>query len=253
MVLVSLSAVTVGLGEHEYLTAKRSRCSSSVCMRCLRRTTSACAGIESPHELLSGAERLKADAPPLPNGANRRFLHLFNLDHTGETSRKMLEPSRAPKSLPDADCDSEREYTNTRRYVATQEQPQYHTASSRKGVGHIYRARKPKHSSRMNSEGKRPGSRRSPEASPARRGALTRGSKMSSSPPSGRSAGIQGSVALRDINTSGAAGATILPFTAGEGDKRALTKGKRGERVRGLARLHSPQADSPVYRYSTSR
>lgn len=34
-------------------------------------------------------------------------------------------------------------------------------------------------------------------------------------------------LASGDINTSDAAGATILPFTAGEGDKRALTKGKR--------------------------
>lgn len=59
-------------------------------------------------------------------------------------------------------------------------------------------------------------------------------------------------LASGDINTSGAAGATILPFTAGEGDKRALTKGKREKRVRGLACLHSPQANSPIYRYSTS-
>lgn len=34
-------------------------------------------------------------------------------------------------------------------------------------------------------------------------------------------------LASGDINTSDAAGATILPFTAGEGDKRALTKGKQ--------------------------
>lgn len=34
-------------------------------------------------------------------------------------------------------------------------------------------------------------------------------------------------LASGDINTSDAAGATILPFTAGEGDKRTLTKGKR--------------------------
>lgn len=34
-------------------------------------------------------------------------------------------------------------------------------------------------------------------------------------------------LASGDINTSDAAGATILPFTAGEGDKRALTKGER--------------------------
>lgn len=37
-------------------------------------------------------------------------------------------------------------------------------------------------------------------------------------------------LASGDINTSDAAVATILPFTAGEGDKRTLTKGKR-ERV----------------------
>lgn len=56
-------------------------------------------------------------------------------------------------------------------------------------------------------------------------------------------------LASGDINTSDAAEATILPFTAGEGDKRALTKGKREKALRGLACLHSPQANSPIYRY----
>lgn len=54
-------------------------------------------------------------------------------------------------------------------------------------------------------------------------------------------------LASGDINTSDAAEATILPFTAGEGDKRALTKGKRQKAWRGLARLHSPQASGPVF------
>lgn len=54
-------------------------------------------------------------------------------------------------------------------------------------------------------------------------------------------------LASGDINTSDAAEATILPFTAGEGDKRALTKGKRQQAWRGLARLHSPQASGPVF------
>ena len=40
-------------------------------------------------------------------------------------------------------------------------------------------------------------------------------------------------LASGDINTSDAAGATILPFTAGEGDKRGRTKGNEGESVRG--------------------
>lgn len=59
-------------------------------------------------------------------------------------------------------------------------------------------------------------------------------------------------LASGDINTSDAARATILPFTAGEGDKHALTKEQEGEHERGLACLHSPQASSPIYRYSTS-
>lgn len=45
-------------------------------------------------------------------------------------------------------------------------------------------------------------------------------------------------LASGDINTSDAAGATILPFAAGEGDKRTLTKGERErerESMRGLA------------------
>lgn len=54
-------------------------------------------------------------------------------------------------------------------------------------------------------------------------------------------------LASGDINTSDAAEATILPFTAGEGDKRALTKGKRQKAWRGLACLHSPQASGPVF------
>lgn len=54
-------------------------------------------------------------------------------------------------------------------------------------------------------------------------------------------------LASGDINTTDAAEATILPFTAGEGDKRALTKGKRQKAWRGLARLHSPQASGPVF------
>jgi len=45
----------------------------------------------SAHVPLSRAEQLKAApsfpvAPPLPNEAHWRFLHLFNLDHTGETA-----------------------------------------------------------------------------------------------------------------------------------------------------------------------
>lgn len=54
-------------------------------------------------------------------------------------------------------------------------------------------------------------------------------------------------LASGDINTSDVAEATILPFTAGEGDKRVLTKGKRQKAWRGLARLHSPQASGPVF------
>ena len=52
-------------------------------------------------------------------------------------------------------------------------------------------------------------------------------------------------LASGDINTSDAAGATILPFTAGEGDKRPPHK-RSEERMRGLARLHStPSGQQP--------
>lgn len=52
-------------------------------------------------------------------------------------------------------------------------------------------------------------------------------------------------LASGDSNTSDAAGATILPFTTGEGDKRTLTKGMRERVWEGLACLHSPQAQQP--------
>lgn len=59
-------------------------------------------------------------------------------------------------------------------------------------------------------------------------------------------------LASGDINTSDAAGATILPFTAGEGDKRALTKGPTEKRFRSLASIHSSPSLHPHFQVAAA-
>lgn len=59
-------------------------------------------------------------------------------------------------------------------------------------------------------------------------------------------------LASGDINSSDAAGATILPFTAGEGDKRALTKGPREKRFRRLASIHSSPSLHPHFQVAAA-
>lgn len=60
-------------------------------------------------------------------------------------------------------------------------------------------------------------------------------------------------LASGDINTSDAAsGSTILRLPAGVGDKRAITKGSVGAGERGWLASTHPQANSPIYRYSTA-